>query len=206
MNNQRQFWNEKFSKEGLMYGEHPNRYIAVNAKLLAPDATILCLAEGEGRNAIYLAQQGFTVEALDASDIGLAKLQKRAEAAGLAIQSHHTDLNHWKPQKQYDAIVASFMHLPEPLRTKTLHRAIEALHPGGYLIMEFFSKNQLLQSYQSGGPKEESLLYDVTELQTIITNQAVTVIELCECEDWLDEGWGHQGKASLIRLTLQKKH
>ena len=198
-------WNEKFSKEGFMYGTKCNVFIKDNIFLLPKDSSVLCLAEGEGRNAIYLAQQGYQVEAIDASDVGLAKLNKRAQEENLSIEAHHMDLNDWTPTKQYDAIVASFMHLTEPLRTQTFSRACDALKPQGHIIMEFFSKDQFRDGFSSGGPKDLDLLYDVEELFPIFTRKDITIMQLSQEEDTLDEGWGHQGKASLIRVIVKKK-
>lgn len=198
-------WNEKFSKEGFMYGIHPNEFIKNNIHLIPKKSRILCLAEGEGRNAIYLASLGYEIEALDASDVGLDKLNKRAKEEKLSIKTTLIDLEDWKPTEDFDAIVASFMHLPEPLRSKAFKTAIGALKPQGYMIMEFFSKDQMREGFTSGGPKDLDLLYDVESLKPCFEDQAVDIIQLNQEEDVLDEGWGHQGPASLIRVILQKK-
>lgn len=198
-------WNDKFSKEGFMYGLHPNEFIKKHVHLVPEKGEVLCLAEGEGRNAIYLASLGFRTQALDASDVGLDKLSKRAQEEGLTIETTLIDLKDWKLTRQYDAIVASFMHLPEPLRSETFKTAIEALKPQGYMIMEFFSKDQMRGDFPSGGPKDLELLYDVEALQAIFQSQAVEILQLNQEEDILDEGWGHQGPASLIRVILRKQ-
>ncbi len=205
MSDQQQMWNSRFSKEGFMYGQTPNAFIKQHLSLLKQGGRVLCLAEGEGRNAVYLAQQGYEVEALDASDVGLQKMHNWAKEHDLSIAVIHTDLEDWHPAGSYDAIVASFMHLPEPLRSQSFKRAIEALKPQGYLIMEFFSKNQMLQNFTSGGPKDLNLLYDTTELKKLCDRDDTAILHLAEEIDTLDEGWGHQGQASLIRLILQKK-
>ena len=202
--NQQNMWNERFSKEGFMYGQKPNAYIQSHTDLIKPKGEVLCLAEGEGRNAVYLAGLGFSIEALDASDVGLDKLSSWAKEHQLEIKTTHIDLNVWQPQKQYDAIVASFMHLPEPLRSKTFTQAIAALAPQGCMIMEFFSHDQMLKEYTSGGPKMLELLYTVDELSPLFERDDIKLIELIQEEDTLDEGWGHQGKASLIRLIAKK--
>jgi len=203
--NQQNRWNEKFSKEGFMYGLQPNAFIKDKLSLIPPKGSVLCLAEGEGRNAIYLAQLGFAVEALDASDVGLHKLMQRAEQESLNIETTLADLENWQPNKQYDAVIASFMHLPEPLRTKSFKKAVEALKVGSYMIMEFFSQDQMRQGFPSGGPKDLSLLYDPQELRNCFDEKEVEIIQLSQEEDILDEGWGHQGAASLVRLILQKR-
>lgn len=205
MNDQTGFWNERFAKEGFMYGKEPNRFIAEQIGRLPKGANVLCLAEGEGRNAVYLAKEGYRVSALDASDIGLAKCALWANQEGVDVALVCTDLHHWEPDERYDAIIASFMHLPEPLRSRTFSRALSALSPQGYLIMEFFSKEQMLHNYPSGGPKDLDLLYSVEELRAIFDRPDAEIIRLAHEEDDLQEGWGHQGPASLIRLIIQKK-
>ncbi len=198
-------WNEKFSKEGFMYGTECNVFIKDNILLVPSKSSVLCLGEGEGRNAVYLAQQGYIVEAIDASDVGLAKLDKRAQEEGVDIHSEVLDLKDWNPKKQYDAIVASFLHLTEPLRTEVFSKACDSLKPQGHIIMEFFSKDQFRDGFKSGGPKDLDLLYDVEELFPIFTRNDITIMQLSQEEDELNEGWGHQGKASLIRVIVKKK-
>lgn len=198
-------WNEKFSKEGFMYGIEPNVHIKSHLHLIPENSKILCLAEGEGRNAVYLASIGYEVEALDASSVGLEKLQQRAKEKNLSIKNYLMDLNDWHAEDEYDAIVASFMHLPEPLRTKTFKQAVRALKRDGHIIMEFFSKDQMREGFPSGGPKDLELLYDVESLRPIFRDEKVELLQLAQVEDVLDEGWGHQGPASLIRLVLHKK-
>lgn len=198
-------WNEKFSKEGFMYGTLCNVFIKDNIHIVPKNGSVLCLAEGEGRNAIYLAKEAYEVEALDASEIGLAKLAKRINDENLEnISLNLCDLNDWEPQQSYDAIVASFMHLPEPLRSQTFEKAMDALKPQGHIIMEFFSQDQMREGYSSGGPKDLDLLYDVNDLFPIFTRKDITIMQLSQEEDTLDEGLGHQGKASLIRVIVKK--
>lgn len=206
MNNQANFWNERFEKEGFMYGESPNTFIKNNAHHIPPKSNVLCLAEGEGRNAVYLAKEGFNVTALDASQIGLAKCAQSAAQANVAVSLECTNLTQWEPKETYLGIVASFMHLPEPLRQQTFSTALSCLAPKGVMIMEFFSKDQMLQGYTSGGPKDLGLLYSVEMLTPLFeANKDVEIVQLTQEEDHLNEGWGHQGKASLIRLIIQKK-
>ena len=201
---QQDMWNEKFTKDGYMYGEKPNMFIKYNLNGVKKEGKILCLAEGEGRNAIYLAQEGYEVSAIDNSDVGLAKLDAKAKELGLKVETTHMDLNDWEPKEGYDAIVASFMHLPEPLRTKTFKTCIEALNVNGRIVMEFFSKDQMRENFPSGGPKNLDLLYEVETLSPIFNQDNLQMMQLSQEVDTLDEGWGHQGLASLVRLIVKK--
>jgi len=197
-----QIWDEKFSRDGYFYGFEPNTFIASEIDRLTPKGSVLCLGEGEGRNAVYLASQGFDVTALDASPIGISKALMMAQNKGVDIKVQLLDLQHWKPEDSYDAIVTSYLHLEEPLRTQAFQKAIEALSPGGCFIGEFFSINQIPR--ESGGPKKPSLLYTVDSLRGTFNMDGCTIEYLEECDVPLDEGKGHQGDALVIRVIVKK--
>ncbi len=197
-----QMWDEKFSREGYFYGFEPNVFIASQTDLLVPDGKLLCLGEGEGRNAVYLAKKGFDVTALDASSIGMSKALQMAGSQGVGFKAQLLDLEQWKPTEKYDGILTSYLHLEEPLRTQAFQQAIHALNPGGYFIGEFFSIAQIPRD--SGGPKKPSLLYTVDSLNTIFSMQECEIVLLQECEVPLDEGKGHQGEALVIRVIVKR--
>lgn len=202
MNDQREFWNERFAKEGYFYGTEPNRYVASHIDALETPKKILFLGEGEGRNAIYAARAGHTVTALDASDVGLAKCAERARSENLSLELIHTDLELWEPSESYDAVLCSFLHLPEPLRSDVYAKVLGLLNPGGIFAGEFFSIAQMPRT--TGGPKDESLLYTAAQLQSIFDRHPhVTVLELTETETELREGRGHVGIASVVRQSVR---
>lgn len=198
----REMWNAKFSREGYLYGTEPNRYIALQIDAMQPGQTLLLLGEGEGRNACYAASRGIKVTALDASDIGLEKALQLADARGVTIETLHTDLEDWHAEAHYDAVMASFLHLNEPLRTQVFREALKALKPSGLFAAEFFSVKQLPRS--SGGPKDPELLYTVESLDAIFDLPGFELLELEEVIDTLDEGTGHRGEAELIRVRVKK--
>ena len=195
-------WNEKFSREGFLYGKNPNAFLAQQSEHLSSEASVLMLGEGEGRTACYLATLGFKVTALDASDIGLKKTMALAKELGVEVETILADLETWRSDKQYDAVLTSFLHLPEPLRSKAFRHAVDTLKPGGYFMGEFFALDQL--SRDSGGPKMPELLYTLESVQNIFNRDDVTLVALESCTDVLDEGTGHQGEADLIRVIVQK--
>ncbi|MBE0498482.1 MAG: class I SAM-dependent methyltransferase [Campylobacterales bacterium] len=195
-------WDEKFSREEYFYGFEPNAFIALHTPLLRPQGELLCLGEGEGRNAVYLAAEGFKVTALDASAIGMTKALAMAKAKGVSLKTLLLDLEQWEPQEKYEGILTSYLHLEEPLRTKVFQKAINALKPQGYFIGEFFSLKQLPRS--SGGPKKPSLLYTLGSLKEIFAIAGCEIVLLEECEVCLDEGKGHQGDALVIRVIVKK--
>ena len=197
MSDQRAFWNERFGKEGYFYGTEPNRYVAERIDVLTTPKKILFLGEGEGRNAIYAARAGHTVTALDASDIGLAKCADRAKCENLSVE-----LEAWEPSESYDAVLCSFLHLPEPLRSDVFAKVLSILNPGGVFAGEFFSIRQMPRT--TGGPKDESLLYTANALEEILERHPCDILELIETDTELNEGRGHVGIASVVRLTVRK--
>ena len=195
-------WNEKFSRDGFLYGKEPNAFLATNEPLLSPNSSLLMLGEGEGRTACYMALKGYDVSALDASDVGLEKTALLADEANVQIETIHADLSTWKSEKTYDAVLTSFLHLPEPLRSEAFSHALDIVKSGGYFMGEFFSQKQL--SRDSGGPKMLELLYTIESVQNIFDRHDVKVVTLEACVDYLNEGSGHQGDAELIRVIVKK--
>ena len=196
-------WDEKFSREGYFYGFEPNAFIASQTNLLVPQSEVLCLGEGEGRNAVYLASLGFKVTALDASPIGMTKALKMAANRGVSFQTELMNLQHWKPTQSYDAVVTSYLHLEEPLRTQAFQQAMQTLKTGGYFIGEFFSLNQIPRD--SGGPKKPELLYTLASLESIFCTPECEIVSLTEEDVPLNEGRGHQGDALVIRVIIKKR-
>ena len=196
---QQEFWNSKFSRDGFLYGLKPNAFIASKIKSMPRDAKVLCLGEGEGRNAIFLAKRGFKVTAIDASNIGLEKLEKRAKEENLDIKTICMDLNEWQVDEKYDVIVASYLHMYKSERVELFNKIEESLSMDGFFVGEFFSTKQL--SYNSGGPKDEELLYTVDDFNK---NFAFCIKEVKELITILDEGKGHQGEACVIRAFIEK--
>ena len=196
---QQEFWNGKFSKADFFYGTNPNEFLASNLELIKSQKKMLCLGEGEGRNAIFFAKNGFTVTAIDASDLGLKKLENRAIEENLNIKTVCMDLNLWKAVEKYDVIVASYLHMYKIEREELFKKIEESLNIGGYFIGEFFSTKQL--SYSSGGPKDLDLLYTTEDFINFFENSEKKVSE--EIVN-LDEGIGHQGEACVIRVVIKR--
>lgn len=198
--NQQNFWNTKFSREGYLYGKKPNSFLVSCSSNFKKAQAFLCLGEGEGRNAIYFASRGYDVVALDASDIGLKKLETLAEEAEVYVKTRCVDLNEWEPSKKYGSIVTSFLHMYKNERRALFDKIDSCLKEKGFFVGEFFSQNQL--NYDSGGPKDLDLLYTIDDFLDAFPNCSKHKVEEVEVE--LDEGKGHQGKASVIRVIIQK--
>ena len=197
---QQDFWNEKFLRDGYLYGKEPNAFLKACYNNFKKSQRVLCLGEGEGRNAVYLAKKGYEVAALDASDVGLKKLEDFANEVGVSVKTRCIDLNEWVPKKKYGAIMFSYLHLNKQEQQPLFEKIERSLKAKGFFIAEVFSKNQL--NYSSGGPKDADLLYRIDDFQDAFSHCIIHKLEEVEVE--LDEGKGHQGKASVIRIIAQR--
>lgn len=195
-------WNKKFSREGFFYGTQVNNFIKEHSALIEKKSTVICLGEGEGRNALYLAKKDLHVEALDVSDVGLKKLQVAALKENLAITIRHTLLENWTPVKKYGAIISTFTHIERNMQKEIFVKSINALQENGYFIAEFFSVDQV--NFSSGGPKDTNLLYQLDELYTLFLTLPCKIYKLSQEIITLSEGKGHNGEASVIRIIIKK--
>ena len=196
------FWNAKFYTKDFIYGETPNNFVKENIELFVNTKKVMCLGEGEGRNAIYLADKGMEVEALDISDIALKKLRRRAKESYLFIKTRHTLFEYWQPDTHYDAVVCTYLHLPKHNQKMLFEKALMALNTNGYFIAELFSESQI--HFSSGGPKNIALLYDLNDILDIVKTLPCKIIKLAQEVIVLNEGDKHVGRASVIRIILQK--
>src|SRR4030067_1120120 len=144
------FWNSRYAEPGYAYGTEPNAFLVSQKRYLKPGAKALAVGDGEGRNGVWLAQQGLDVLSVDASEVGLRKTQELAADRCVAIRTEKVDLTtlRW-PEQKYDVVAAIYVHFPPEVRAR-MHRCMfEALKPGGALILDAFTPAQL--NYKSGG-------------------------------------------------------
>lgn len=197
--NQQEFWNGKFSKADYFYGTKANEFLASNISLLKNHKKLLCLGEGEGRNALFFAKNNFEVSAIDASNLGLEKLENRAKKEKLDIKTVCMDLNDWIVLEKYDVIVASYLHMFRNEREELFRKIENSLNSNGYFVGEFFSTKQL--EFSSGGPKDLDLLYTIEDFSNYFNLCKKNITEEIVV---LNEGIGHQGEACVIRVVIQK--
>lgn len=191
------FWDQRYAEPGYKYGTAPNAFLQQQAHRLAPGSRVLVPGDGEGRNSVWLAQQGHQVLAMDSSAQGLAKARALAAERGVAVETRHADLADWQPAPGgADAVVLVFVHLPPALRRSAHQRLAEALAPGGWLLLEAFHPRQLGRA--SGGPKDADMLVDLATLRADFAGRLDEVLGW-EGEVVLDEGPGHQGAARVTR-------
>ena len=194
-------WDERFSQPEPVYGHQPNSYLRAQVARLKPGMKILVPGDGYGRNGIWLAQQGFRVYTVDLSPIGVERAQKAARDAGVDMTIECADLSTWNwPIARFDAVACIFLHLPPEVRASVHRNVLEALKPGGFLVLEAFTPAQLQRT--SGGPKQVELLYTADILRQDF--HAAGALELEEAEIQLDEGRMHRGPAAVVRAVFRK--
>lgn len=211
-------WDARYAAEPLFFGEEPNPYLVevVERHVGAAEAPgtgagsprALCLGEGEGRDALFLARRGFEVTAVDGSLRGLEKLACRARAAGLAVWTVYADLADFcPPPAAFDLVTSFYCHLPPALRRVVHDRAVRALRPGGYLVLEGFTPRQRELGLSSGGPGDLRLLFEPgdlrRELDRAVTGGALILHCLQEMATRIACG-RHRGEARIARFLGQR--
>lgn len=193
-------WNERYSEKEYAYGEEPNVFFSEQLNKLQKGIIILP-CEGEGRNAVYAASQGWVVNAFDASDAGKIKALQLARKKGVSIDYKIADaatVNY--PESSADAIAFIYAHFPAAIRKQIHQKAISWLKPGGKVIVEAFNTSQLQNT--SGGPKEVAMLYTEEILKDDFLELNVELIQTLQTT--LQEGKYHQGRADIIRFVGSK--
>ncbi|MFT0801039.1 class I SAM-dependent methyltransferase [Bacillus swezeyi] len=196
------FWNTRFQGENYVYGTEPNIFLSDSQKKLQLSGSALAIAEGEGRNAVFLAEQGMNVTSWDYAESGLRKTKKLAEARDVVVKTELADLNEvsWK-KDQWDEVVCIFGHFPKELRQKTLLGIKEAVKPGGFFVTEVYSIYQI--PYKSGGPQESELLYTPEEF--LQTYSDWRIVHFFMGEVVRHEGDFHNGLSHVIQFIGQKR-
>ena len=200
--NPAQTWDARFSTEDYIFGTAPNAWLAQHRDLLPAGGRVLAVADGEGRNSVWLAQQGMQVDAFDISPVGVAKANKLAQQANVAVnyQVCGADNFDWKPET-YDAVVAVFIQFAAPdARARLFAHMKSALKPDGLVLLQGYTPKQL--DYKTGGPPNVENLYTEALLRAAFRDWEILRLE--EYEDEIFEGPGHRGRSALIGLIAKK--
>lgn len=192
-------WDIRYANQEALYGKAPNAFFS-HILPLYPCGSILLPCDGEGRNAIHAAKKGWDVHAFDGSQVGINTAQRWAAEANVAIQCDVSDAFDFAPKEQFDLVGLFYAHMPSERRRAFHHLAIQWLKPGGNLILEGFHTDQL--HYQSGGPRNESMLFTPEMLAEDFKELLATQNEVVQVT--LDEGPLHQGLASIVRYIGTK--
>lgn len=188
-------WDKRYAADHYIYGTEPNQFLRNNISSI-PLGKVLCLAEGEGRNAVYLARQGYTVTAVDASIVGLEKAQQLADKHKVSVEFIHGQLEDFDiGVNKWNGIVSIFCHLPSDIR-KVLHRKVVAgLKENGVLLLESYTPEQL--KLGTGGPPSAELMMSSAILKAEL--QGLNFRHLQELEREVFEGSHHTGMGAVVQ-------
>lgn len=194
------FWNQRYSAKAYAYGVEPNDFLVEQAHRI-PAGRVLCVAEGEGRNAVYLAKLGYEVTAVDMSAAGLAKARRLAESSGVAIATQQADLASYVIEPtSWQGVVSIFAHVPPPVRRSLYGAVVRGLRPGGVVIVEAYAPRQL--QYQTGGPRQPDLLVSLDALREDL--RGLREIVGREQERRVVEGEFHTGLGAVVQFVACK--
>jgi 2-polyprenyl-3-methyl-5-hydroxy-6-metoxy-1,4-benzoquinol methylase len=195
------FWNERYSSKEYVYGENPNHFLKEQLEKITVPGKLLLPGEGEGRNAVYAAKLGWEVDGYDQSTAGKFKAIKLADKNNVKINYQIADLLEFTSSKdKYDVIAIIYVHLNTKLRKSFNEKIIEALKPGGKIILELFSKEQLGKS--SGGPQDLEMLYSLDEIKKDFSSLKSIILK--EETINIEEGEKHSGEANVVRFVGEK--
>ncbi|MBW4984009.1 class I SAM-dependent methyltransferase [Mameliella sp. CS4] len=190
-------WNTRFDTSDYVFGTAPSGFLTAHTGLIPPGARTLCIADGEGRNSVWLAQQGCDVTAFDLSPNAIAKAEKLARSAGVSPDFNVSTIEGWDWSQTYDLVVAVFFQFLSPEeRTPVFAGLRRALAPGGRLMLHGYTPKQV--EYGTGGPGDPANMYTADMLRDAFPD--LTLLRLAEYEQELNEGAGHKGRSALVDL------
>lgn len=195
-------WDERYAGEDYLFGTDPNAFLASQRHLLTPGAKALVVADGEGRNGVWLAEQGLDVTTFDASGRGVEKSLRFARQRGVVIKSEVADVATWRwPQGEFDVVAAIFVQFADPVLRQVLFQRMKAtLAPGGLLILQGYRPEQV--DLKTGGPPHREHMYTRALLEDAFGG--FDILHLQEHDSEIHEGCGHAGLSALIDLVARK--
>jgi len=195
-------WNERFGAEHYVYGEEPNEFIHSQAYRLKNLEKIAAFAEGEGRNAVFLARQSHEVTAYDYAENGLRKTEALADRYGVKVKTEQKDLiNDEVPAAQFDAAIMVFGHFEKKDQKTVFNKLLSSVKEGGILMMEVYSEDQV--RYKTGGPKTVEMLYHPRDV--LKWTEGYNILHFFYGEKERKEGELHTGMGHVVQLILQKE-
>ena len=196
------FWDGRYATEDYIFGTAPNVFLASQAALIRPGMRALSIADGEGRNGVWLAEQGAQVHAVDFSAAALAKARKLAAERGVTLDFEQADILDWHwPDAAYDLVAAIFIQFaPPPERDRIIAGIRRCLQPGGLLILQGYTPKQV--EFGTGGPPHAANMYTEALLREWFGDW--DILHLAEHESFISEGTHHHGMSALIDLVARK--
>lgn len=193
-------WNERYNVAEYIYGTKPNTFLEQNFGHI-PKGKVLSLAEGEGRNAVFLARQGYSVTAVDASEVGLSKARKLAQGNDVTVDWIHADLATFDlGESQWDGVVSIFCPLPHAIREAIHRKVVAALKPGGVFLLEAYTPDQL--KHGTGGGKSAEVMQTKDSVSRELAG--LKFVHLKELEREVIEGTYHTGIGAVVQAIAVK--
>ncbi len=190
-------WDERYAVDGWAFGTDPNDFLRQEAHRIPP-GRVLCLGEGEGRNAVFLAEQGYEVVGVDRSQVGMDKAQGLAQERGVFIETVVSSIEDFDlTEGEWQGIISVFFHLPPELRKKVNQAVVKGLAPGGILILESFTPQQL--EFGTGGPPHPERLVSLATLEEEFEGLKFLLSQ--ETEREIREGRMHTGWSSVAQVV-----
>ena len=196
------FWDERYSTDTYIFGTAPNVFLASQADLIRSGMRALAIADGEGRNGVWLAEQGADVHAVDVSPVALEKARNLAAERGVTLEFEQADVLNWDwPEASYDLVAAVFIQFASPAERERIIAGIRrALKPGGLLILQGYTPKQL--EFGTGGPPNAANMYTADLLREWFGDWDIT--HLHEHESFITEGSHHHGMSALVDMLATK--
>lgn len=199
--NPRETWNARYAVPEYLFGEAPNAFLMQAARWIRPNGSVLCVADGEGRNSVWLAEQGLTVTAFDFAPNAVEKARALAKRRGVSVDHRLGDLEHWDFGGHYDAIVAIFIQfLPPETRDATFERMQSAVSPGGVFVLEGYRPEQV--DYGTGGPPRRDHMYTREWIAARFAGWEILKLDAYDAE--IREGRAHSGMSALIDVVARR--
>jgi SAM-dependent methyltransferase len=197
-----QTWNARFAKEAFHFGENPNAFVRSRSHYLPAGHTVLCVADGEGRNSVFLAGRGIRVTAFDFAPNAVTKARRLAARRGVQVDHRLADIHAWDwAAVAYDAVVAIFIQFLAPEDREQVFAGMKsAIKPGGLILLEGYRPEQL--DFGTGGPPRRENMYSPEWLEQQFSGW--DILELNAYDAVLDEGAGHSGMSALVDLVARK--
>jgi SAM-dependent methyltransferase len=194
-------WDERYDREDFLFGKAPAAFLATHADVIPDGSRLLCVADGEGRNSVFLAGIGHEVTAFDASGVAIGKARKLAAEAGVTVDFNLSGIEDWDWSRQFDAVVGIFIQFAGPdLRAKLFDDMARAVRPGGLLILHGYAPRQIENG--TGGPPQRENMY--TEDMLASAFDGWEILRSTDYDAVIDEGPGHSGQSALVDFIARK--
>lgn len=195
-------WDRRYDRPDFLFGPDPAIFISRNMHRIAPGSSVLCVAEGEGRNSVFLAEKDMRVTAFDTSSVGLGKARSRAAKSGVEVDYRLAGVEDWDwSGAQFDAVAAVFIQFAAPALRSVIFAGLDAaLNPGGLLLLHGFAPRQV--GYGTGGPPQAENMYTLDLLGSAFSGY--DILHQADYDEVVDAGPGHNGQAAMVDFVARK--